>query len=78
MLKLVEKKKEIIGRKNNVMTYIIHVRYGARSNELKNTTEVVVKPKKELEEVIKDIKEKFAKKLDVPFPIVDIWKISKM
>ena len=59
------------------MTYIIHVRYGVKKQETKNTTEVVVNPKRDLKDILKELKLKYERELDVPFPIVEFWKITK-
>ena len=59
------------------MTYIIHVRYGVKRQETKNATEVVVNPKRDLKDILKELKSKYEKELDVPFPIVEFWKITK-
>lgn len=59
------------------MTFIFHVRYGAKSSEIKRTTEIRKGSRKDLNKMYQEIKQKYERELDVPFPIVDIWKITK-
>lgn len=59
------------------MTFVFHIRYGVRSDEIKRATEIRKGSKKDLNKMYQEIKQKYEKELDVPFPIVDIWKITK-